>query len=162
MRFNVTNNLAIKRPTAVGATDFLRKDNKLASLLPAVERMAALQKDCAAVLPTMFQHTEILSFEQGQLVLAIPNTALAAKLKQQIPKLQDALSQRGWQVTGVKLKVQMMKPAEIKPEMRVLELPPAAVSAFDALGETLEPSQQNAPLIAALQALVARRKDKQG
>jgi len=162
MRFNVTNNLAIKRPTAVGATDFLRKDNKLASLLPAVERMAALQKDCAAVLPTMSPHTEILSFEQGQLVLAIPNTALAAKLKQQIPKLQDALSQRGWQVTGVKLKVQMMKPAEIKPEMRVLELPPAAVSAFDALGETLEPSQQNAPLIAALQALVARRKDKQG
>jgi hypothetical protein len=158
MRFNVTNNLAIKRPTAVGATDFLRKDNKLASLLPAVERMAALQKDCAAVLPTMFQHTEILSFEQGQLVLAIPNTALAAKLKQQIPKLQDALSQRGWQVTGVKLKVQMMKPAEIKPEMRVFRLPETAVSAFDALGEALEPSAQNAPLIAALQALVARRK----
>lgn len=158
MRFNVTNSVSIKRPTAVGATDFLRKDNKLAALLPAVERMAALQKDCAAVLPSMFQFCEILSFEQGQLALAVPNASLAAKLKQQIPKLQDALAQRGWQVQAVKLKVQMVKPADIKPEMRVLALPEAAVSAFDALGETLEPSGQNAPLIAALKNLVARRR----
>jgi len=159
MRFNATNNLAIKRPTAVGATDFLRRDNKLASLLPAVERMAALQKDCAAVLPAMFRYCDILAFEDGQLTLAVPNAALAAKLKQQTPKLQDTLSQRGWQVQGVKLKVQMVKAVEIKPEMISVELPEIAVSAFDELGDALEQNAQNAPLIAALRAMVARRRE---
>src|SRR5471030_2947481 len=54
MRFN-SSNISLKRRTAVGATDFLRRDDKLAALLPAIERMATLQKDCAAALPSMFQ-----------------------------------------------------------------------------------------------------------
>ena len=160
MRFNSTNNLAIKRPTAIGATDFLRRDNRLSALLPAVERMAALQKDWAAALPAMFRYCDILSFEAGQLVLAIANASLAAKLKQQLPKLQDTLSQRGWQVQGIKLKVQMVKAVEIKPEMLSVELPQTAVAAFDQLGQALEPNSQNAPLIDALKALVARRKQE--
>jgi hypothetical protein len=42
MRFNSSN--IHQAPTAVGATDFLRRDDRMASLLPAVERMASLQK----------------------------------------------------------------------------------------------------------------------
>jgi hypothetical protein len=157
MRFN-SSNISLKRPTAVGATDFLRRDDKLARLLPAVERMAALQKDCAAALPSMFQFCEILSFDQGLLVLSTPNAALAAKLKQQVPKLQGTLAQRGWVVNGVKLKVQMTKPAEIREPMRTLSLTEAAVTAFDDLSNTLEETPQNATLIAALKAMVARRR----
>src|SRR5471032_1590342 len=82
MRFN-SSNISLKRRTAVGATDFLRRDDKLAALLPAIERMATLQKDCAAALPSMFQFCEILAFEDGQLLLSTPNASLAAKLKQQ-------------------------------------------------------------------------------
>ena len=157
MRFN-SSNISLKRRTAVVATDFLRRDDKMAMLLPAIERMAALQKDCAAVLPTMFKYCEILSFDQGALLLSTPNAALAAKLKQQIPKLQETLAKRGWQVSGVKLKVQMTKPAEIKEQMRALSLTEAAVSAFDELSNTLEETPQNATLIAALRAMVARRR----
>ncbi|RZT04063.1 Protein of unknown function [Duganella sp. CF402] len=157
MRFN-SSNISLKRPTAVGATDFLRRNDRMAALLPAVERMARLQKDCAQCLPAMFKHCEILAFEDGQLVLSLPTTALAAKLKQQLPKLQETLAQRGWQVHGVKLKVQMTKPAEIKEKMRALELPPAAVEAFDQLSAELEDSAQNSALIDALKAMVARRR----
>jgi hypothetical protein len=157
MRFN-SSNVSINRRTPVGATDFLRRDDKLAALLPGIERMAALQKDCAAALPAMFKHCEILAFENEQLTLALPNASLAAKLKQQIPKLQETLARRGWQVAGVKLKVQMTKPAEIKEKMRALSLPEAAVTAFDALGDTLEDTPQNATLIAALRSMVARRR----
>lgn len=157
MRFN-SSNISLKRRTAVVATDFLRRDDKMARLLPAIERMAALQKDCAAALPAMFKLCDILAFEEGQLVLATPNAALAAKLKQQIPQLQNRLARAGWQVDGVKLKVQMTKPAEIKEQMRALSLPEAAVTAFDSLGETLENTPQNATLIAALKAMVARRR----
>jgi hypothetical protein len=157
MRFN-SSNIAMKRRTAVVATDFLRRDDKMATLLPAIERMAALQKDCAAALPAMFKYCEILSFEDGQLMLSTPNASLAAKLKQQLPKLQETLAKRGWQVHGVKLKVQMTKAAEIKEQMRALSLPEAAVAAFDTLGDTLEATPQNATLIAALKAMVARRR----
>jgi hypothetical protein len=157
MRFN-SSNISLKRPTAVGATDFLRRNDRMAALLPAVERMARLQKDCAECLPAMFKHCEILAFEDGQLLLSLPTTALAAKLKQQLPKLQDTLARRGWQVQGVKLKVQMTKPAQIKEKMRALELPPAAVEAFDQLSTQLEASPQNSPLIDAVKAMVARRR----
>ena len=157
MRFN-SSNLSLKRRTAVVATDFLRRDDKMAALLPAIERMAALQKDCAVALPAMFKFCEILAFEDGQLVLSVPNASLAAKLKQQLPKLQETLARRGWQVAGVKLKVQMAKAAEIKEQMRALSLPDKAVEAFDTLSETLEASPQNATLIAALKAMVARRR----
>ncbi|MQA20541.1 DUF721 domain-containing protein [Rugamonas sp. FT103W] len=157
MRFN-SSNLSITRRTPIGATDFLRRDDKMAALLPAIERMAALQKDCAAALPAMFKYCEILAFEDGQLTLSLPNAALAAKLKQQLPKLQDTLARRGWQVHGVKLKVQMSKPAEIKEQMRALSLTEAAVTAFDELGDALEDTPQNATLIAALKAMVAKRR----
>lgn len=157
MRFN-SSNLALKRRAPVVATDFLRRNDRMAALLPAIERMARLQKDCAECLPAMFKHCEILSFEDGQLLLSLPTTALAAKLKQQLPKLQDTLARRGWQVTGVRIKVQMTKAAEIKEQMRSLELPPAAVEAFDQLGAALEASPQNSPLIEAVKAMVARRR----
>ncbi|MHA4869740.1 DciA family protein [Duganella sp. PWIR1] len=157
MRFN-SSNLSLKRPTAVEATDFLRRNDKMATLLPAIQRMARLQKDCAAILPPMFKFCEILAFEEGQLTLSLPNTSLAAKLKQQIPKLQETLAVRGWQVQHVKLKVQMTKPAEIKEKMRSLELPPAAVEAFDQLSASLEDSKQNSALIDAVKAMVARRR----
>jgi hypothetical protein len=147
MRFN-SSNISLKRPTAVGATDFLRRN----------ERMARLQKDCADCLPAMFKHCEILAFEDSQLILSVPTTALAAKLKQQLPKLQDTLARRGWQVAAVKLKVQMTKAVEIKEKMRALELPPAAVEAFDQLSSSLEASPQNSPLIDAVKAMVARRR----
>jgi len=157
MRFN-SSNLSIKRRTAVEATDFLRRDDKMAALLPAIQRMAALQKDCATALPAMFKYCEILAFEDGQLTLSLPNASLAAKLKQQVPKLQETLARRGWQVAGVKLKVQMTKPAEIKEQMRSLSLNEAALAAFDQLGTDLEQTPQNATLIAALRAMVARRR----
>ena len=142
------------------ATDFLKRNDKMAALLPAVERMAALQKDCAATLPSMFSLCEILSFEEGNLLLSTPSSAVAAKLKQQLPKLQDALLKRGWQISHIRLRVQMMKAAEIKEQMRALTLPPTAVSAFEELSKSLEQSKQNDSLIQALQLLVQRRRDR--
>src|SRR5436309_10784769 len=76
-----------KPKTATGAVDLLRANDTMAALLPTVTRMIALQRDCAAVLPSMFASCDVLQFDAGQLLLSIPNAALAAKLKQQLPKL---------------------------------------------------------------------------
>ena len=139
-----------------GATDFLRAHDKMAALLPNITRMAALQKDCAATLPVMFEACSVLQFESGQLVLAIPNAALASKLKQQLPKLQDTLLKRGWQISAIRLKVQVTKSPEKSVTSKSLVLPGQALSALSMLGETLEDTPRNDALKTAIRAMVGR------
>ncbi|GGE66050.1 hypothetical protein CR103_02790 [Massilia psychrophila] len=146
------------RQTSVGATAFLSGNARMASLLPTAMRMASLQKDCAAALPPMFGMCDVLSFEDTQLVLATPTSAVAAKLKQQLPKLQAALTKRGWQVTNIKLKVQVTRSIAPAVHTRQLDFPPTAVAAFAELGDTLPATPQNATLIAAIKAMAARRR----
>jgi hypothetical protein len=146
------------RQTSVGATTFLGANARMASLLPTAMRMASLQKDCASALPPMFANCDVLSFEDTQLVLATPTSAVAAKLKQQLPKLQAALEQRGWQVSHIRLKVQVTRSIAPAVHTRQLDFPPTAVAAFAELGDTLPATPQNATLIAAIKAMAARRR----
>jgi len=146
------------RKTSIEATDFLRRNEKMAALLPTAMRMASLQKDCADALPPMFGACDVLSFEEAQLTLAVPSSAMAAKLKQQVPKLQLALHKRGWVVDAIKLKVQVTRSIAQVVHTRQLVLPQTAINAFDQLGDTLAPTAQNATLIAALKAMAARRR----
>jgi hypothetical protein len=147
-----------KPKTATGAVDLLRANDTMAALLPTVTRMIALQRDCAAVLPSMFASCDVLQFDAGQLLLSIPNAALAAKLKQQLPKLQAELLKSGWQVNSIRLKVQVTKSLSKSTISRQLTLPSQAVSALAELGATLEKSPRNANLNAAIAALLARRR----
>ena len=146
------------RQTSVGATAFLSGNARMASLLPTAMRMASLQKDCAAALPPMFGACDVLAFEDTQLVLATPTSAVAAKLKQQLPKLQAALTKRGWQVTNIKLKVQVTRSIAPVVHTRQLDFPATAVQAFEELGQSLPDTAQNARLIAAIKAMAARRR----
>ncbi|MDL2357958.1 MAG: DciA family protein [Pseudomonadota bacterium] len=146
------------RQTSLGATTFLSGNARMASLLPAAMRMASLQQDCAAALPPMFASCDVLSFEDAQLVLATPTSAVAAKLKQQVPKLQAALMKRGWQINAIKLKVQVTRSIAPVVHTQQLNFPPAAVSAFAELGDALPATPQNATLIAAIKAMAARRR----
>jgi len=149
------------RRTAFGATDFLRSNERLASLLPAAMRIGKLQKDCRVILPPMYAGCDVLSFHEGALVLAVPSSAVAAKLKQQLPKLQGGLQKKGWQVESVRIKIQVGRALpQRQEEKRVLELPPTAVQAFEELGHALPDTKQNAPLIAALLRLAEKRKQQ--
>lgn len=146
------------RRTSIEATDFLKRNDKMAALLPTAMRMASLQSDCAKALPPMFGNCDVLSFEEARLVLAVPSSAMAAKLKQQLPKLQAALHKRGWQVEEIKLKVQVTRSLPPVVHTRQLVLPTTAVTAFEELGDSLAPTEQNATLIAAIKAMAARRR----
>lgn len=144
--------------SALGAADFLRSDARMAAILPGVTRMVALQKACAAALPAMFASCAVVQFENAQLTLSIPNAALASKLKQQLPKLQETLLQQGWQVSAIRLKVQVARKLERPPKTAPPELPPIATSAFAALGQALDDSPRNRALKAAIEAMVRRRR----
>jgi hypothetical protein len=58
----------------------------------------------------------------------------------------------------VRLKVQVVRSMPPREQMRTLELPPTAVTAFEELGDALPDTPQNAKLIAAIRAMAARRK----
>jgi len=155
MRFSFTNRHYSPRE----ATDFLRRDSRLAALLPGVQRTLEMQRDCLEVLPAAFKFVEILGFDGGNLTLATPNAAVAAKLKQQLPKLQEMLQRKGWQINNIKLKVQMMKGiAPEKPSGEGWKLPGMALDSFADLSDKLAPTDANAPLIEAMRNLVARRR----
>jgi hypothetical protein len=144
--------------TTKGVADYLRADDKMAALLPGVRRMAALQNDCTALLPNIFDTCAVVQFESGQLVLSVSNSALAAKLKQQLPKLQDALLKKGWQVNAIRLKLQPRKFEERPAKTKQLVLPTKAVSALAVLNNTLEDSPRNEALKAAIAAMVNRHR----
>jgi hypothetical protein len=141
---------------AQGATDYLRAHDKMASLLPTVARMIALQKDCAAILPEMFNACAVLQFDSDQLTLSVPSAALAAKLKQKLPKLQDSLLQRGWQVSAIRLKVQVNTTLEKAVVKKQVQLPAQAVSALATLNRALPASPQNEALKTAIAAMLSR------
>jgi hypothetical protein len=146
--------------TPKGIADFLLAHDKMASLMPTVMRLAALEKDCAALLPDMFNTCAVLQFNDANLLLSAQNAGLAAKLKQQLPKLQAGLVKRGWQVNAIRLKVQVVKNVEKSKASKQLLMPSQALSAWSELENTLEESVRNASLKAALGALVARHRDK--
>ena len=158
MRFNYRTQRSGAIPA--GASDYLRGDGPMAALMPTVIRLAALQKDCADALPAMFKQCDILQFEAGQLVLATPNAALAAKLKQQLPQLQADLLGRGWQISAIKLKVQVTRSLAPIVHTHALALPGKAMEALTELGDALPASPANAALIAALRRLVRHHKEE--
>jgi len=151
------------RRTAFGVTDFLRANDRLASLMPTALRMGNLQKDVKVILPPMYAGCEVLSLQEGSLTLSAPSSAVAAKLKQQLPKLQTGLQKKGWQVEAVRIKIQVGRALAQQAQAArqaggALSMPPTAVDAFEELGETLEDSPQNAQLIAAIRSLAEKRK----
>jgi hypothetical protein len=149
-----------KLSSTQGVVDFLRAHDRMAALLPAVARMAALQKDCVATLPALFETCSVMQYEAGQLVLATPNNALAAKLKQQLTKLQDGLLSRGWQVSAIKIKVQVGNISQKTIPKKQIALPSQALGALEVLNKSLESSPGNAALKAAISTMLKRHHDK--
>jgi len=144
--------------TAKGAVDFLRSHDTMSALLPSAARMAALQKDCAALMPDIFKACAVLQFEADSLVFSTPNSALAAKLRQKLPKLQQDLSRRGWQVKTIRIKVQVDAPA--LPHSQTVpreQIPATGFQALASLQHSLDDSPRNAALKSALQRLLAHK-----
>jgi hypothetical protein len=143
-------------PKTREVSEFLKSSDKLAELLPAAQRVGQLQADCERLLPTLFATCRALQVREGQLQVAVPNAALATRLRQVLPKLQSDLRAKGWAIEGIKLKVQPMPDEPQRPSGKRAdhELPRNAVTSFAALADSMEQS----PLRDALLALVSRRK----
>ena len=146
------------RADAREAMDFLQSTEKLGALLPTANRLAHLQQTCEYLQPLVFASCKVVHLDNGQLQIAVPNAALATRLKQQLPRLAAGLRENGWPVEDIRLKVQVMPerlPPPPAPKKR--ELPDSALASFAELETSLDTDPRNEGLREALRSLLARR-----
>ncbi len=145
-----------KAAAAREAGEFLRGNDKLAALLPTANRLARLQQDCLKLLPNHFVHCTVLQIVDDELLIAIPNAAMASRIKQMLPKLHAGLQEKGWQIAGIKLKIRVVAPVLV-PQTSKQDLPVSALASFANLNQGLENHPRNGGLKEAIDNLLARR-----
>jgi len=132
--------------------------SEIAHLWPTITNLNALQKECVAALPQLFFYCQVLHLESEQLTVAAPNSALASKLKQLLPKLLAALQKAGWQINAIRIKVQVNPIQEKEAVEKQCHLSSRALAAFGELEKNLSGSKSNDALLQALRALINRNK----
>jgi hypothetical protein len=81
---------------------------ELRSLLATVQTLTQLQQQFAYVAaPYLTQSCQVLGLRQGTLSIAASNGTVAAKLKQLAPEIVSRLQDRGCEVSGIRVKVQV-------------------------------------------------------
>ena len=119
---------------------------QLQSLNRELRQLAALQTALAELLPgNLATSSGVALAKAGELTLFADNGAVAAKLRHMAPRILESLRQRGFEITGIHLQVQVRIRDNPLPQKQI-SLSPEARSAIDLLSERLEAS----PLKSAL------------
>jgi len=131
----------------------MSSNQELSNLYSTVQTLTALQQHFSRVAPPHFaQASQILGLRHGTLSIAMSNGALAAKLRQLAPDIVTKLQNRGCEVSGIRVKVQVnYAPVQPKPVPRLLTQ--TAQSELLKLSAHLE----DTPLKYALEKLAAKK-----
>jgi hypothetical protein len=125
---------------------------ELQALNQELRQLAALQSALAEVLPgNLAANSSVALVKAGEVILSANNGAVAAKLRQMAPRILVFLRQRGFQITGIRLQVQVRVRDNPLPQKQI-SLSPDARDAIDLLSDRLDAS----PLKTALKRLGRR------
>ncbi len=125
---------------------------ELRALTSGLKRIATLQATLADALPrNLAASTSLAVSEANELVLYAENGAIAAKLKQLTPRILVFLQQRGIEVTGIRVQVQVSLRHKPLPRKQI-SLSTTGAEAVRQLAKRLEKS----PLRLALERLGRR------
>ena len=103
--------------------------------------------------PHLAQSSQVLGLQSGMLSVAVANAAIAAKLRQLVPELIVMLQNRGCEVSGIRVKVQVsFNRSQPVPTPR--KLGKTARDALNELSQTLDDS----PLRLALEKMAETKK----
>ncbi|OGS91502.1 MAG: hypothetical protein A2Z95_09480 [Gallionellales bacterium GWA2_60_18] len=131
----------------------LGSNPELRPLLTKAQALSALQRHFTAVAPPyLAQSGQVLSLQHGMLNVAAANASVAAKLRQLAPELVVLLQNRGCEVSGIRVKVQVSCAAS-PPQHAPRRLGKTALDALGDLGSRLEDS----PLKRALQKMIRKK-----
>jgi hypothetical protein len=118
-----------------------------------LRRLVALQDILTEVLPDSLASSTMVALSAAdELVLFADNGAAAAKLKQLAPRILIFFRQRGHEVTGIRVQVQVRIRHNPLPQKQI-SLSPTARQAISELSATLDAS----PLKSALERLSRRK-----
>jgi hypothetical protein len=85
---------------------------ELRQLSSKAGQLMALQREYEQIAPSsLIRYSRVLQLERQILTLAAYNGAIAAKLRQLAPELTRALQNRGCEVTGIQVRVQVTQTA---------------------------------------------------
>ena len=86
----------------------LSGNHELRQLLTKAQTLSALHRHFISIAPPhLAQSSQVLGLQSGLLSVAVGNAALAAKLRQLAPELIILLQNRGCEVSGIRVKVQV-------------------------------------------------------
>lgn len=137
---------------------YLNSSNSLRQLADEARRIAELQQVFLNVAPQpLTLACSVRQLRAGTLVLLAENAAIAAKVKQLFPRLLTHYQKLGWQVTSIRVEVQVSEasrqPAAGRARARL------SIETIDNL-ERLAASLEDSPLKQALARLVAHQRDR--
>ena len=118
-------------------------------MLHKTQALTALQRQFISVAPPhLAQSTQVLELHLGTLSISVANATVAAKLRQLAPELVVQLQDKGCQISGIRVKVQVSYDrSRPKPAPRIL-----GKAAQKALHE-LSSSMNDSPLKHALEKM---------
>ena len=132
----------------------LSSNQELRPLLTKARALSALHGHLIAVAPPLLvQSAQVLGLQLGTLSIAVANAAIAAKLRQLAPELVAKLQNRGCEVSGIRVKVQVSFERG-RPKSVPRKLSKTAQNALNGLSLSLDDS----PLKTALEKM-ARNKN---
>jgi len=122
-----------------------------------------IRQDIAATLPAPLNAIcQVAKVENQRVILAVPNAAYAAKLRQLAPRMAQALTARGWNLNEIAVRVQAglgsIGTEMSRPPRQVEPLDEQALEAFEALRGQLRPG----PLAEAVDRLLAHHGKTRG
>jgi hypothetical protein len=128
----------------------------LTALTRATQCIAALQRLYAICAPPdMIRASRVVNNRNGMLVIAADNGAVAAKLRQQAPRLLKNMQKQGAEVTGIRVQVQV---EHTTPALRIqAEKTPLSLDSIDNF-EKLSKQVKDPDLRSALARFAARRR----
>lgn len=132
---------------------FLNSLKDLEAISVQVRRLIAMQQVLATVLPgQLADQSEVVSEQEGRLVLAAPNAAAAAKLRQLSPRMLAALAQQKFYIRSVQVVVRLARRTTVRPAPK-RRLGATAMRHFTQLSHSVTDPR----LRSALQRLVSRQ-----
>ena len=131
---------------------FLASNVELRQLSSKAAQLSSLQRHYESFSPpSLARNSQVLQLDQHTVIIAANNGAAAAKLRQMTSELISLFQARGYQITGIQIKVQVTTPPPVaSSEPRVL-----GKAAQDALGK-LDETLPDSPLKTALRRLGKR------
>jgi hypothetical protein len=135
----------------------LNSNQELRLLLAKAQALSAFQHHFISVAPpnlVQSSQIQVLGLQLGTLSVAVANATVAAKLRQLAPDLAVMMQNRGCEVSGIRVKVQVSFD-RLQPKPAPHKLSKAAKNALDELSVSLN---DNSPLKLALEKM-ARSKN---